>query len=151
MQIYYARTRLPKSIFLAGPTPRDADTKSWRPAALEELNAQGFDGSVFVPEDSSGSAKFEYDDQVQWEWEGLSTSTVALFWVPRELKSMPAMVTNVEFGLLISSGKVVFGTPPEAQKMGYLKALAKRYHVEIHSSLEDTVRAAIKQTETPYE
>ena len=37
MEVVYARTPLRKSLFLAGPTPRDADTPSWRPLALELL------------------------------------------------------------------------------------------------------------------
>ena len=49
MNIAYARTPLPKSIFLAGPTPRDAETKSWRPETIKLLT--GFDGTIFVPED----------------------------------------------------------------------------------------------------
>lgn len=33
-----------KSIFIAGPTPRDGNVKSWRTTACEKLNELGFDG-----------------------------------------------------------------------------------------------------------
>jgi hypothetical protein len=150
MKVLYARERLPKTIFLAGPTPRDDDVKSWRPQAIEDLKFLGFTGTVLVPEDRDALRTFDYDDQVNWEWEGLSTATVIVFWVPRELKKMPAMITNVEFGMYIASGKVVFGAPLEAQKMGYLKALADRYHVNVHTSLLATLKAAVKFSENLY-
>ena len=41
---------LKKSIFLAGPTPRSKEVKSWRPEAIRLLKEKGFDGVVFVPE-----------------------------------------------------------------------------------------------------
>ena len=39
-----------KSIFLAGPTPRDVKILSWRIAAFKFLEENGFDGLVYVPE-----------------------------------------------------------------------------------------------------
>ena len=150
MNKIYARETLPKSIFLCGPTPRDAETQSWRPEALSLIELNGFDGTVFIPEDRDEKRAFDYDDQVQWEWEGMSTATIILFWVPRELKKMPALVTNVEFGLYIASGKVVFGAPPEAQKIGYLKALANRYNTPVFSTLSATVAAAVNKARDPY-
>lgn len=48
-----------KSIFLAGPTPRDEKTKSWRTTACERLNELGFDGVVYVPDNA---AKIKYLD-----------------------------------------------------------------------------------------
>ena len=37
------------SIFLAGPSPRDAADPNWRPEALETLERLGFEGVVFAP------------------------------------------------------------------------------------------------------
>ena len=42
-----------KSIFLAGPTPREKDIISWRNEAIKILENLGFDGIVYVPEYSS--------------------------------------------------------------------------------------------------
>ena len=50
------------SIFLAGPTPRAADVKSWRPEALDLLRAFGFGGAVLVPERRDGWARGDYLD-----------------------------------------------------------------------------------------
>ncbi len=50
---YYENDKLEnnkKSIFLAGPTPRNKEVKSWRGEALEILQRLGFDGVVYVPE-----------------------------------------------------------------------------------------------------
>lgn len=55
MRIVYAREPYPaqnvrQTIFLAGPTPRDLLTPSWRRDALLILEALGFAGDVYVPE-----------------------------------------------------------------------------------------------------
>lgn len=146
----YAPEQIDKSIFLAGPTPRDMETQSWRPEALQLLEDMSFDGKVYVPEHRVRIPDYNYDEQVHWEWEALAASTVIVFWVPRELKKMPAMVTNVEFGFYIASGKVVFGAPNSAQKIGYLKALAARHNIPFHNSLVTTLQTAIAKTKNPY-
>ncbi len=150
MQVSYARTPLPKSIFLAGPTPRDAETKSWRPEALDILRAEGFDGTVFVPENSDGSASFTYDGQVEWELQALHSATVVLFWIPREVIQMPAFTTNVEYGHFIARPNVSIGIPSTAEKCKYLHSLAKLYHHHVFGSLSSTCRNAIHACERPF-
>jgi len=151
MEIFYAVQSLPKSIFLAGPTPRDANTPSWRPRALEILEEINFDGAVFVPESEKWTTKEEYLSQVEWEWEGMNGATVVVFWIPRNLEEMPAFTTNVEFGLMAHSSKVVLGYPPHTPKMGYLHALAKRYNIQVVSSLETLLAIAVETTKKPFE
>lgn len=109
-----------KSIFLAGPTPRDEKTKSWRTTACEILNELGFDGVVYVPEYSTWKPKVDYVDQAMWEREALTESTVIMFWIPRSLPDMCAFTTNVEFGYWLHSGKVIYGRPDNAVKIKYL-------------------------------
>lgn len=147
MKVIYAREPIEPSIFLAGPTPRDANVPSWRPRALDLLREKGFKGTVYVPEDRDGTVQFEYYNQIAWEWRGLEASTVILFWIPREIETMPAMTTNVEFGLYVASRRVVLGFPPEAQKMKYLEALGWRYNIEVCSTLEATVEKTISIAE----
>jgi len=130
-----------KSIFLAGPTPRDDKTESWRHAALEELKDQGYDGVVFVPE--TDFTKRDYNDQVEWENECLNMADCILFWVPRST-NMPAFTTNVEYGEWMKSGKCVLGFPEEAEKMRYLEAKAKEYFVPSTNKLNGTVKEAVK-------
>jgi hypothetical protein len=143
MNLIYARENIPASIFLAGPTPRDPSVKSWRPEAIALLRKHLFDGTVFVPEDRSMNPKFNYDDQVEWEWQGLETATAILFWVPRDMADMPALTTNVEFGLYSMRGRCVLGYPSGAPKMKYLHALAQRFGISIFHDLERTVIEAI--------
>lgn len=109
-----------KSIFLAGPTPRGEDVKSWRSDACRILDELGFDGVVYVPEYSTWKPKKDYVDQALWEREALTNSTVILFWIPRKLPDMAAFTTNVEFGYWLHSGKVVYGRPEVAAKNKYL-------------------------------
>lgn len=151
MKVTYARQALPKSIFLAGPTPRSIEVPSGRPAALRMLEQDlHFSGTVFVPESPDGRPHKEYDHQVSWEWEALNQASIVVFWVPRELVTMPAMTTNVEFGLLATSGKLVLGAPRGTPKMGYLNAVARRYNVPLFDTLLDTLVEAVRRTQRPY-
>ncbi len=148
MNIIYALEKLPSSIFLAGPTPREGGTPSWRPEALEILERLGYDGTVYVPEQEDWAAHDHYDDQVDWEWSALNRASTITFWVPRDLESMPAFTTNVEFGLHVASVKCILGYPEGAPKMKYLARLAKRYNVQIYNSLEETLVASIAKSRT---
>lgn len=156
MHVAHARTPLLKSIFLAGPTPRSPDVPSWRPRAVELLRGMGFNGTVFVPEDGDCMAKytdaqFKYDAQIEWELEALHSATVVAFWIPREIETMPAFTTNVEFGLFAARRNVVLGAPPEAPKMKYLEGIAHLYGLlGPFPNLEGTMGAALRQLERPF-
>ncbi len=134
-----------KSIFLAGPTPRGENTKSWRTSACKYLEENGFDGVVYVPEYSTWKPKADYVDQAQWEREALSNASVIAFWIPRTLPDMPAFTTNVEFGYWIHTGKVLYGRPDEAKKIKYLDWLYKTdTNNEPFSSLEELLNGSIE-------
>lgn len=149
MQVKYARTELPKTIFLAGPTPRDEDVLSWRPDALKFLEKHQFKGTVYVPEDSEQSWSFNYDGQVEWELEALHSSTCIIFWIPRDAH-MPGFTTNVEFGLFARNRNIVMGWPPKAVKMKYLESLSVLYGINNYRTLEETVLSAIALTDRPF-
>ncbi|MBY3151292.1 hypothetical protein HFO56_02685 [Rhizobium laguerreae] len=153
MNVIHALQPLPKSIFLAGPTPRDEDTPTWRPEALDILRDLGFAGTVYVPENDTWSKHDRYDDQIVWEWEALSVSSAIVFWVPRDLtpndkgqQKMPAFTTNVEFGLYARSGKCLMGSPMGAPKMDYLNALARECGIPIYTGLREVLEAAVART-----
>lgn len=59
-------SQVERSIFLAGPTPRDKETPTWRNEALQILETLGYRGVVYVPE-PRGKWAHEYMDQVNWE------------------------------------------------------------------------------------
>lgn len=107
------------SIFLAGPTPRSVDIKSWRPKAIQILERMDYKGLVWYPE------RFKWDnvnylDQVKWEKWGLNACKRIVFWVPRSIPDMPALTTNIEFGRYVDSGRAIYGRPDEAVKCNYL-------------------------------
>jgi hypothetical protein len=145
MNVVYALQPLRQSIFLAGPTPRSSEVESWRPDALTRLGKLGFVGDVYVPEGQDWVAGGSYDAQVLWEWEALKQASVIVFWVPREITTMPAFTTNVEFGDWVKSGKVILGAPNDAPKMNYLIMLAKKYGVPCFDTLDDTLAAAVER------
>jgi len=118
-----------KSIFLAGPTPRVQGVPSWRPEACQILESLGYDGVVMVPERKDWSVKFEYTDQIAWEQICLERAATIVFWVPRQLETMPAFTTNVEFGFWMGreARKVFYGRPDNAPKNLYLDVLYEHY------------------------
>lgn len=151
MKVVYALEPIEKSIFLAGPTPRSEKVDTWRPEALSVLERLGFDGTVYVPESADWAKHDRYEDQIDWEWDGLDAARVIVFWVPRDLEldedgemKMPAFTTNVEFGLTAMGGKCMLGYPADAPKTKYLHRLAKRVNMPVFGSLEELLEAAVK-------
>lgn len=140
-----------KSVFLAGPTPREAHVQSWRPAFIEELEKQGFDGVVFVPEfhpdERAGKLKsgWTYEGQIEWEQKYRAMADVIAFWIPRELRDMPAFVTNCEFGLDIGTGKVLYGHPPNAEKMAYLDTIVRQHGIYNNTRIESLVSEIVNR------
>ncbi|MBI4142827.1 NUDIX hydrolase [Candidatus Uhrbacteria bacterium] len=163
MQIIYAQEPLPdrvvKTLFLAGPTPRTAAVRSWRPEALRMLADRGYDGTVLCPEDRAiGGMHGDWDAQLEWERNAMERADCILFWVPRDLTvtrsilsgesvedalCFPAFTTNIEFGRWEDSGKVVLGFPPNAPNTRYLGAYADRYRIPRADTLRDTIAHAL--------
>jgi hypothetical protein len=152
MQVFYSDARIiwngtSPSIFLGGPTPRDGRVPSWRPDALAILERLGFAGIVLVPERRDWKARFDYLDQVEWEFEGLERADVLAFWVPRDMATLPGFTTNVEFGRYVGGGRVVYGRPDGALHTRYLDWLYGRCTGLLPCrTLEDTLRAAVART-----
>lgn len=156
MKIVYTGEPAPaefaKSLFLAGPTPRLAETPSWRPEALRLLEKAGYDGVVFVPEFRDGVVNpdlYDHNDagyrkQIEWEDASMRMSDCILFWLPRDLKTMPALTTNNEWGVWQNSGKAVFGAPPEAEKVNYQRYYAEKLKVPTATTLQETVRLSLE-------
>lgn len=146
MNIIYACEPFPtivkKTVFLAGPTNTE---KSWRENALKELQKQGYDGTVFVPEPRNGKWRSDYDEQVIWEDKALNRSDAILFWIPRDLKDMPGLTTNDEWGYWKSAhpSKLILGAPDYAEKVRYQKFYAEKLGIEMAETLEETVKKAI--------
>lgn len=148
MQIVHAHEPLPpaftRSLFLAGPSPRDSGHPDWRAEALALLADRGFDGVVFTPLPAGGfTPATDYDAQVAWEHAAMERSDRLLFWIPRDLAVLPGFTTNVEWGRFERSGRVVLGYPPAAAKMRYLDWHARRSRVPICHTLAETVDAVL--------
>lgn len=148
MDVVYARCAFPsiakKVLFLAGPTPRDSQTVSWRWEALKVLKELGFDGTVYVPEDEGGGMSGSYSDQIVWEGKALDRSDVVVFWVPRKMGTMPGLTTNDEFGAYKGRTRIVFGAPEEAEKVRYQRFYCEKLGIRCFATLEETLAAAVK-------
>ncbi len=132
-----------KAIYLAGPTPRDIKVASWRPLALQFLREAGYDGVVLVPEDRSGEWHGDWQAQAEWEQRHMAVADCVLFWIPRDMMSLPGLTTNVEFGRLEDSGRIVYGSPPSVPQNRYLQHYAAQLQVPSATSLHETVILAI--------
>lgn len=138
------------SVFLAGPTPdKSAPVPSWRPEATRLLGRQWADQTpltVLSPESRNGERANRYETQVDWETDARASATAILFWIPRDLRTLPGMTTNVEFGLDVGTGRAVLGCPPDCpnpERNRYLIYVARRHNVQIRTTLTDTVGAAL--------
>lgn len=152
MKVIHVPQRIEPSIFLAGPTPRDLQTKSWRPRALEILSQLNYDGTVYIPETEDwGWGDHGYYNQINWENDALAAARVIVFWVPREISRMPGLTTNVEFGRYVTTGKCLLGYPNDAVKIRYLDSLAKRFNCPVFDNLATTLKAAVKMSQIEYD
>lgn len=116
------------SLFLAGPTSRTEKTQ-WRLDAIELLRKYNEVFSfVAVPERTSWKDGFKYEEQILWEKQGLETSSTIIFWVPRDMQTMPGLTTNVEFGWWMHEApeRVLYGRPRNAPSTKYLDLLYRR-------------------------
>jgi len=141
MKIFYAQDPYDRdahvaSVFLAGPTPRSKDVPSWRPEAVELYKKHEFDGHLYIPERDDWEALEGYGNQIEWEHYHLDICCAILMWVPRELKLMPSLTTNVEFGLYLRSKwkvrsrsgyRLFYGRPDDAPKNGYLNYCYRKF------------------------
>lgn len=138
------------AVFLAGPLPRSAEVPAWNRDAVAFLEGQWRERGrlvVFTPELREGVLT-DYTGQADWESRWMHASDVIVFWVPRDMDTMPALTTNIEYGAWVASGKVVFGAPPEAPKNEYLRHLADANGVPVSDTLTGTVRAALAKVGT---
>lgn len=139
-------------IFLAGPTVRgnQPHLTSWRFEAIELFEKMGFKGELIVPEFTVRTESDKGKDWIPiWEFTGLQAADVILFWIPRT-RELIGLTTNYELGYWVAREreKVIYGRPDDAYRISYpdimWKADAKEGEsVDIYSTLEDTVRAAI--------
>jgi len=142
-----------KAIFLAGPTYRIKSNttitsegfdvpKSWREDALQYLSIKGFDGIVYLPEWENNTKPngWTYTKQVEWEVAAMNASDYTLFWIPREMKDLPGLTTNIEFGEWLHSNRIVVGAPDTAEKMEYIKSRCAMEGIPFHSNLQECVQ-----------
>lgn len=141
------------SIFLAGPTRRaDDDAPSWRDEAVTLIKGMRLSvATVLTPESFQGVRAEHYDDQFRWEMAARQMATVILYWIPRDVATLPGFTTNAEFGFDVASNRrVVLGAPPECpnpERNRYLVALANRHRVPVRETLMGAVATAINFAE----
>ncbi|WP_439423229.1 nucleoside 2-deoxyribosyltransferase domain-containing protein [Saccharothrix sp. HUAS TT10] len=137
------------SVFLAGPTPEAGGPPSWRPAAFDVLAARWSDPRELVvvsPESRDGLRASSYEEHVDWEIDSRASVAAIMFWIPRDMRTLPGLTTNTEFGMDVDTGRAVLGVPPDCpnpERNRYLAHVARRHGVPVRYTLEDTVAAAL--------
>jgi nucleoside 2-deoxyribosyltransferase len=141
-------------IFLAGPTVRGNQTHltSWRFAAIEEFNKQGFDGYLIVPEFVSRTESDKGRTELPlWELAGLKVCDVIMFWIPRT-RELPGQTTNQELGYWMARKreKVIYGRPDDAYRIQYQDIMweadandRNKGIIPIKNTLEATIKESI--------
>jgi hypothetical protein len=150
MKLFYASERSAdeavRSLFLAGPSPRGNGEHDWRQEACALLRQMEFKGAVYIPLPRDGVYRDNYDHaaQIDWELEHLEKAGAIVFWIPRDLKTLPGFTTNVEFGRYSRSGRAILGYPKSAPRMRYLHYIADLDGVPVFHTLEETLAAALE-------
>lgn len=159
-----ALTDVGLSIFLAGPTSRNART-AWR---IEAMRVP-FEGMWIVPEfyaapfDIAAPRRFARDASpapgmrpvsygiLEWETTGIERASVVLFWMPFAITreddpaSLPGFTTRAEVSREIARApsRIVLGMPEGAHSGSHIRYHAHHANVRIHGTLAATVAAAI--------
>jgi len=142
MKVIYASEKLTSSkfsIFLAGPTPRKASVKSWRPEFIKALEKKGFKSTAYAPENRVKGSPYDFETQISWEVKGLNKADLVVFWIPRNLETMPAFTTNIEFGEFMHSNKLVVGFPLDAPNNRYIGKRCQMHKVPLFHSIDEMV------------
>lgn len=153
MKVIYAQEKINiegKSVFLAGPTPRDKNIKSWRKDVLAYFEHRGFDGTVLVPEfENEVAGRFAYERQIDWEEAALEKADLIIFYIPRDVKTLPGFTTNIELGMWFERepGKIRLAIPPEAQKCDYIRYVADKKYINIYDNYQELVIETIRDLE----
>ena len=131
-------------VFLAGPSPRSGQTLEWRKEAIQHFQNIGFDGTIVIPEPRTGKWD-DYLTVVDWEHLYLELSDTILFWVPRDIENeIYGFTTNVEFGMYLHSGKIIYGRPDNSDKNRYLDywyslVYSKQPYNDLLTIVKDTI------------
>lgn len=135
-----------KTIFLAGPTPRDKNITSWRFEAIEIFKKLGYKDSLIIPE-KLGKHYYEEIgnyDEIVWDFDAICSADIVMMWIPRN-KDMLGLSTNVEFGYLLNKGNLIYGRPDNAFRCEFLDYLYKKEQKkEPINNLEDLIKETIK-------
>ncbi len=149
MKINYSDEKLMKekpSIFLAGPIPRDQVTKNWKEEALKILNQLQFSGIVYIPEKKTKVVMEGNKDEMNWEKEAMENADILVFWIPRSFPDMLGLTTNIEFGIWLKSGKIIYGRPDDSFRNEYLDVIfEEEYHEKPYRSLEELLKETVRR------
>ena len=132
------------AIFLAGCSPRDDQILTWRKEVINILGRTGFTGSIISPQPELNQWS-DYNSVVEWEDEYLKIADLIVFWIPRSMKNqIYGLTSNVEFGMYLNSGKILYGRPPDSEHNCYLDYWYKRvYNLKPVDNLEDLVQESL--------
>jgi hypothetical protein len=140
-------------LFLAGPIPRNENSKCWRDKAIKiikkELKNEIYKSLDFKLDVLTPVIDFKAVDeqtlykQVEWEKEAMNIAHNIVFWIPRKIPEMIGMSTQFELGYWYSKNykKISVGIPSDADKVRYLKEFMN--DIPIHDDLGKLIKSTI--------
>lgn len=137
-----------ESIFLAGCSPREGQTILWRKDAIERYGQLEFKGTLIIPEPEPSEPWHDFINVVEWEDYYLKLASKIIFWIPRSIHDeIYGFTSNVEFGMYLYSGKVVYGRPDDSDNNRYLDYWYKKlYNYDPFNELFDLIDSSINHT-----
>lgn len=136
----------PPVVFLAGSIEM-GKAIHWQAEIIRQLQENDWQGIVLNPRrqdwDSSWEQKKEnglFNEQVNWELEGLEKATCTLFYFAPGTKSP---ITLLELGLQARAGKALVCCPDGFWRKGNIDIVCERYDVPQVATLEELVSETI--------
>ena len=134
-----------ESIFLAGPIPRKNEVKNWKEDAIKYLEILKYDGIVYIPEKQNKKVVEGDLDETNWEINAMTNAKKIVFWIPRKFPDMLGLTTNIEFGMWLSSSKILYGRPDDSYMNEYLDLMYEKYYnKKPYNDLYELLKDAIK-------
>jgi hypothetical protein len=128
------------SIFLAGSIEQDT-AENWQKRVIAEFTH--LDGCLFNPRRASWDSSLAQDisnpvfsEQVTWELDALAAADWIIMYFDPNTKSP---ITLLEFGLYITSGKLIVCCPDGFWRKGNIQVCCERAGIKLHETFDEMI------------
>lgn len=102
----------------------------------DELNGRNASNiALIIPEPDADVFHGDGNAQNEWEHLAIESCDVLMFWVPRDLETLPGFTTNVEFGYWLDTRAYCRNWEKVMQELDKCILVCMNCHAEIHEEL----------------